>query len=117
MHQHDFYAYVPQQHDVFHDLLFQGFVDHGVAAVFDDHNLAAVFFYVWQRFHQNLGAFCIGIGIWHVMTPLLTYFFACEEIYAKGKEMARRRSGTTPKGIDAAIHKKLPQALRNGNRR
>ena len=116
MHQHDFHPDQPQQHDILHHLLLELVVDHGIAAVFDHNHFAVVFFYVWQRFHQNLGAFCIGIGIWHVMTPLLTYYFACEEIYAKGKEMARRRSSTTPR-IYAAIHKKLPQALRNGNRR
>ena len=56
VHQHDFNAYMPEQHDVFHDLQLQGFVNHGVAAVFDHDDFPIVLFNIWQRLHQNLGA-------------------------------------------------------------
>ena len=51
MYQHDLNAHMPEQHDVFHDLLLQGFVDHGVAAVFDHDNFPVVLFYIGQCLH------------------------------------------------------------------
>ena len=49
VHEHDLHPDERQQHDVAHDGVFELGADHGVAAVFDDDDLAAVFLYVGQR--------------------------------------------------------------------
>ena len=50
----------PQQHNVLHHLLLELVVDHGVAAVFDDHGFAVVAADVGQGFGEHLRP--LGIG-------------------------------------------------------
>ena len=55
MHQHYLYANEIQQHYVFHDLLLQILVDHGIAAVFNHDDLAHIFFDIGKGLHQHPG--------------------------------------------------------------
>ena len=52
--QYDAHADEPEQYDVLHDLLLEVLVDHSVAAVFDDHDLAVIFLDVRQGGGQYL---------------------------------------------------------------
>ena len=51
-----------QEDDIAHDRFPQVFVDHGIAAVFDDDDFVAVFLDVRQGVHQNLRLLGIGYG-------------------------------------------------------
>ena len=59
MHQHDLHADQLQQADIADDGILQVLGDHGVAAVFDDDDLAAVILNIRQRVNQNPGPLCI----------------------------------------------------------
>ena len=48
------------QHDIFHDLLLQLLIDHGIAAVLDDKDLAVIFADIGQRLYQNFRSLMIG---------------------------------------------------------
>ena len=56
VHEHDLHSDEREQHDVAHDGVLELFADHGVAAVFDDDDLAAVFLNVGQRVDEYLCA-------------------------------------------------------------
>ena len=60
--QDDFDADEVQEDDIAHDRFLQVFIDHGVAAVLDDDDFAAVFLDVRQSVHQNLCLLGIGYG-------------------------------------------------------
>ena len=59
VHQHDLHADQLQQADIADDGILQVLGDHGVAAVFDDDDLAAVILNIRQRVNQNPGPLCI----------------------------------------------------------
>ena len=70
MNQHHLDADEPEEDDVLHDLLLQGFIDHGVAAVLDDNHLASVFPDVGERGGQDFGPLHIGQIVMHFITSI-----------------------------------------------
>ena len=65
VHQHDPDADEPEQDDILHDLLLQLLVDHGVAAVLDDNDLARIFPDIGKSGGQDLRAFHVGEVVLH----------------------------------------------------
>ena len=60
MHEHHFNTDQPEQHDIFHNLLFQMLVDHGVTAVFYNDDLPRVFPDIGKGGGQNFGPLHVG---------------------------------------------------------
>ena len=60
VHQHDAHADKRHQDDIAHDLLFDDIVDHRVAAVFDDDDLAVVALHERKSLRENFRA--LGVG-------------------------------------------------------
>ena len=54
MHEYDLHADVPEEDDILHDLHLQRLIDHRVAAVFDDDDLAVVFLDIRERLREDL---------------------------------------------------------------
>ena len=65
VNQYDLDTDQGQEHDVLHDLLFEGLVDHGVAAVFDDDDLAVIFLNQGKCLCEHLGTLSVGNRKWH----------------------------------------------------
>ena len=59
MHQHHPGADERKQYDILHDLLFQVFIDHGIAAVFDDNDLPVITADVGHGLDQHLSPLCV----------------------------------------------------------
>jgi hypothetical protein len=70
VHEDHLDADEPQQDQVFHDLLLQGVVDHGIASVLDDHDLAVVPVDVRQGLDQDLRPVRIGNECCHLCSLL-----------------------------------------------
>ena len=64
--QDHLHADEPQQGNVLHDLLFQLLVDHGVTAVLNDDDLAAVLFNVGQGSGQDFCPLRVGKHTFHM---------------------------------------------------
>ena len=47
-----------EHNDIMHDGVLKLFVDHGVAAVFDDNDLALILLQIGQRFHEIFYLVC-----------------------------------------------------------
>ena len=77
VNEHDLYADQREEHDVLHDLHFSFFVDHRVAAVFDNDDLIIIILYIRQRLRQDFCALCIGNIHWyHFDSPPIR--FTCD---------------------------------------
>ena len=63
VHHHRVHADQFHEHDVAREALLEGFVHHGVAAVLDDHGLAAEALDIRQRLDQETRAFAGRLGV------------------------------------------------------
>lgn len=59
VNKYDFDTDEPQKHDIFHDLMLEFIIHHGIAAVFDTNDLAVISFDVRQCFGQHLRTLCV----------------------------------------------------------
>ena len=61
VHEDDLDTDELQQNEIAHNSVAELFIDHGVAAVFDDNDLAVVFLEIGERLRENERALCIGM--------------------------------------------------------
>ena len=65
MDEHDLDADQVEQHDILDDRLFELFIDHGIAAIFDDDDLSRILLDIRERLDEDLGL-DLGIDPGHV---------------------------------------------------
>ena len=74
----------PEQDDIFHDLFLQLFIDHGVAAVFDDNDLTGIFPDVGKGCGQDFRPFHICQFILHLCTSACNLFNCSDVAFSSG---------------------------------